>query len=88
MPSQPDRSMKYIQKQISQKRNRAKGVSKQKLLIRRQRIRRRLKQQADKAIKLLEQEFVTCVDSGGKVNNMSRVSKGMALKGKSAEKRK
>ena len=33
-----------------------------------------LRQQADKKIKLLEQEFVTCVDSGGKENDLPLVS--------------
>ena len=45
-----------------------------------------LRQQADKAIKLLEHEFVTCVDKGEKENDMSLVSKAMAMKRKSKEK--
>ena len=47
-----------------------------------------LRQQADKKIKLLEQEFVTCVDSGRKENDLPLVSTWMAMKGKSAEKRR
>ena len=45
-----------------------------------------LRQQADKKIKLLEHEFVTCVDKGEKENDMSLVSKAMAMKRKSKEK--
>ena len=42
--------------------------------------------QADKTIKLLEHEFVTFVDKGEKENDMSLVSKAMAVKCKSTEK--
>ena len=45
-----------------------------------------LRQQADKTIKLLEHEFVTCVDKGEKENDMSLVSKTTAIKRKSTEK--
>ena len=45
-----------------------------------------LRQQADKTIKLLEHEFVTCVDKGEKENDVSLVAKGMAMKRKSTEK--
>ena len=45
-----------------------------------------LRQQADKKIKLLEHEFDTCVDKGEKENDMSLVSKAMAMKRKSKEK--
>ena len=45
-----------------------------------------LRQQADKTIKLLEHEFVTCVDKGEKENDVSLVAKGMAMKCKSTEK--
>ena len=45
-----------------------------------------LRQQADETIKLLEHEFVTCVDKGEKENGMSLVSKAMAIKRKSTEK--
>ena len=45
-----------------------------------------LRQQADKTIKLLEHEFLTCVDKGEKENDMSLVSKAMAMKRKSKEK--
>ena len=38
-----------------------------------------LKQQADKTIKLLEHEFITCVDRGEKENDMSLLSKAMAM---------
>ena len=39
-----------------------------------------LRRQADKTIKLLEHEFVTCVDKGEKKNDMYLVSKAMAIK--------
>ena len=45
-----------------------------------------LRQQADKTIKLLEHDFVTSVDKGEKENDMSLVSKAMAMKRKSKEK--
>ena len=44
-----------------------------------------LRQQADKTIKLLEYESVTCVDKGEK-EDMLLVSKAMAVKRKSTEK--
>lgn len=42
-----------------------------------------LRQQTDQTIKLLEQEFVTCVNRGEKGNDMSLVLKGMTNKRKS-----
>ena len=45
-----------------------------------------LRQQADQTIKLLEHEFVTCLDKGEKENDMSLVPKAMAMKRKSTEK--
>ena len=75
----------YIEKNKSEKEQNKK--SKQTEIID-QETKVELRQQDDKTIKLLEQEFVTCVDSGGKENDMSLVSKGMATKGKSPEKRK
>ena len=42
-----------------------------------------LRQQTDQRIKLLEQEFVTCVNRGEKGNDMSLVLKGMTNKRKS-----
>lgn len=41
-----------------------------------------LRQQTDQTIKLLEQEFVTCVNRGEKGNYKSLVSKGMTNKRK------
>ena len=71
--------MKFIQKQAGQKKNRTEKVNKQKL-------DNKLIRQQDKTIKLLEHEFVTCVDKGEKENDMSLVSKAMAMKRKSTEK--
>ena len=45
-----------------------------------------LRQQDDKTIKLLEHEFVTCVDKGEKENDMLLVSKATTMKRKSTEK--
>ena len=45
-----------------------------------------LRQQVDETIKLLEHEFVTCIDKGEKENDMPLVSKAIALKHKSIEK--
>lgn len=42
-----------------------------------------LRQQTDQTIKLLKQEFVTCVNRGEKGNDMSLVLKGMTNKRKS-----
>lgn len=42
-----------------------------------------LRQQTDQTIKLLEQEFVTCVNRGEKGSDMSLVLKGMTNKRKS-----
>ena len=42
-----------------------------------------LRQQTDQTIKLLDQEFVTCVNRGEKGNDMSLVLKGMTNKRKS-----
>ena len=42
-----------------------------------------LRQQTDQTIKLLEQEFVTCVNRGEKRSDMSLVLKGMTNKRKS-----
>ena len=42
-----------------------------------------LRQQTDQTIKLLEQEFVTCVNRGEKGNDMSLVLTGMTNKRKS-----
>ena len=74
MPSQLDRSIKFIQKQPGQK-NRTEIKDAEALT-----------QQADKTIKLLDHEFVTCGDKGEKENDMSLVSKAMAMKRKSTEK--
>ena len=47
-----------------------------------------LRQKADKTIKLLKQKFVACVDRGEEENDMSLVSKGIAMKRKSTKKQK
>ena len=73
--------MNHIYKQTSQKKNNKKS---EQIEIIDQEIKdtEGLRQQTDQTIKLLKQEFVTCVNRGEKGNYKSLVSKGMTNKRK------